>query len=42
MKKFSVRGDKQTDLSIVNYADGLYVVKVGNGDLINATKVMVA
>ena len=35
------KGEWKTDLSVSNCADGLYVVKVGNGDLINAVKVMV-
>lgn len=35
------KGEWKTDLSVINCVDGLYVVKVGNGDLINAVKVMV-
>ena len=35
------KGEWKTDLSVTDLPDGIYVVRVGNGALINATKVRV-
>jgi type IX secretion system substrate protein len=35
------KGEWKTDLSVTDLPDGIYVVRVGTGALINATKVRV-